>query len=72
MPRKKMPVVLFGTEFWDEVLNFEALVEWGVVNRSELDIFYKTDSVDDAYRYLSSRLEELYLSPKGLEKVKLT
>jgi uncharacterized protein (TIGR00730 family) len=72
MPRKKMPVVLFGTEFWDEVLNFEALVKWGVVNRTELGIFYKTDSVDDAYTYLSTRLEELYLSPKGLEKVKLT
>jgi uncharacterized protein (TIGR00730 family) len=72
MPRKKMPVVLFGTEFWDEVLNFEALVKWGVVNRNELGIFYKTDTVDDAYSYLSARLEELYLSPKGLEKVKLT
>jgi uncharacterized protein (TIGR00730 family) len=72
MPRKKMPVVLFGTEFWDEVLNFEALVKWGVVSRTELGIFYKTDSVDDAYKYLSTRLEELYLTPKGLEKVKLT
>jgi hypothetical protein len=72
MPRKSMPVVLFGTEFWDEVLNFEALVKWGVVSPSDLNIFHKTDSVDDAYEYLSGRLEELYLTPKGLEKVKLT
>jgi uncharacterized protein (TIGR00730 family) len=72
MPRKQMPVVLFGTEFWDQVLNFKALVEWGVVSPADLEIFHKTDSVDDAYEYLSSRLEELYLSPKGLEKVKLT
>src|SRR6266567_3147094 len=40
MPRKKMPVVLFGSEFWDEVLNFDALVRWGVVSSLDLDIFY--------------------------------
>jgi len=71
-PRKKMPVVLFGSEFWDEVLNFEALVRWGVVNATELEIFYKTDSVDDAFEYLTGKLEKLYLTPKGLEQVKLT
>jgi uncharacterized protein (TIGR00730 family) len=72
MPRKAMPVVLFGKEFWDEILNFEALVKWGVVGQQDLQIFHKTDSVDDAYQYLSRKLEDLYLSPKGLEKVKLT
>jgi uncharacterized protein (TIGR00730 family) len=71
-PRKSMPVVLFGSEFWDEVVNFEALVRWGVVNREDLEIFYKTDSVDDAFNYLRSRLESLYLTPQGLEQVKLT
>src|SRR4030095_11748862 len=48
-PRKAMPVVLFGTEFWDEVLNFDAFVRWGTVSQKELQIFHKTDSVDDAY-----------------------
>ena len=71
-PSKTMPVILFGSEFWDEVLNFEALVRWGVVNPEDLEIFHKTDSVDDAFEYLTSRLEKLYLTPKGLEQVKLT
>jgi uncharacterized protein (TIGR00730 family) len=71
-PRKEMPVVLFGTEFWDEVINFDALVRWGVVNPRELDIFYKTDSVDDAFEHLRGKLEQLYLTPAGLEQVKLT
>jgi predicted Rossmann-fold nucleotide-binding protein len=71
-PSKTMPVILFGTEFWDEVVNFEALVRWGVVSAQDLDIFHKTDSVDDAFEYLTSRLEQLYVTPKGLEEVKLT
>ena len=71
-PRKKMPVVLFGSEFWDEVIDFDALVRWGVVTATELEIFHKTDSVDDAFEYLTGKLEKLYLMPQGLEQVKLT
>ncbi|HET8678373.1 MAG TPA: LOG family protein [Blastocatellia bacterium] len=72
MPRKKMPVVLFGTEFWDEIIDFDALARWGVISRADMKIFFKTDSVDEAYEYLTSHLKEIYLSPKGLEQVKLT
>jgi len=71
-PHKTMPVILFGTEFWDEIINFEALVRWGVVSPDDLEIFHKTDSVDDAFSYLTGKLEKLYLTPKGLEQVKLT
>jgi uncharacterized protein (TIGR00730 family) len=71
-PRKAMPVVLFGNEYWDEVVNFDALVRWGTIRSEELQIFYKTDSVDDAYKYLTSKLEELYLTPEGLDQIKLT
>jgi len=72
MPQKAMPIVLFGTEFWDEVLDFDALVRWGVLRQEELDIFHKSDSVDDAFSYITSRLEQLYLTPGGLQEMKLT
>ena len=71
-PNKTMPVILFGSEFWNEVVDFDALVRWGVVSAKDLEIFHKTDSVDDAFDYLTARLEKLYLTPKGLEQVKLT
>ena len=71
-PHKSMPVILFGKEFWDEIIDFDALVRWGVVSSADLEIFHKTDSVDDAFEYLKNRLEWLYLTPKGLEQVKLT
>jgi uncharacterized protein (TIGR00730 family) len=71
-PHKTMPVILFGRDFWEEVIDFDALVRWGVVSPHDLDIFHLTDSVDDAFAYLTGQLEELYLTPKGLEEVKLT
>ena len=71
-PRKTMPVVLFGNEYWDEVINFDAFVRWGTVTAGELQLFYKTDSVDDAYKYLTGKLEGLYMTPEGLDQIKLT
>jgi uncharacterized protein (TIGR00730 family) len=71
-PRKAMPVVLFGTEYWDEIINFDAFVRWGTISAKDLQIFYKTNSVDDAYTYLVAKLDELYKTPEGLDQVKLT
>jgi len=71
-PRKVMPVVLFGNEYWDEVINFDAFVRWGTISAKEMQIFYKTDSVDDAYKYLTAKLEGLYATPEGLDQIKLT
>src|SRR5262252_1917000 len=62
-PRKIMPVVLFGTQYWDEVINFDACVRWGTISAADLQIFLKTDSVDEAYQYLTAKLESLYASP---------
>jgi predicted Rossmann-fold nucleotide-binding protein len=71
-PSKVMPVVLFGNEYWDEVIDFDAFVRWGTITEKELEIFYKTDTVDDAYNYLTAKLEGLYATPAGLDQIKLT
>jgi len=71
-PRKTMPIILFGTEFWNEIVNFDALLKWGMIGAEDLRLFLTTDSVDEAFNYLKSRLEELYPSPEKLDEVKLT
>jgi uncharacterized protein (TIGR00730 family) len=59
---KKLPIVLYGKEFWDDVLNLEALVKYGTISPEDLDLFIFTDSVDEAYDYLTHYLEEHALS----------
>jgi hypothetical protein len=58
---KDMPIVLFGREFWERVFNFDALVEFGYINESDLNLFKFCDTVDEAYDYLTRRLTDLYL-----------
>lgn len=59
--QKYMPVVLYGSEFWNEVINFEALVDWGVISKEDLDLFRVSDSVDETRDYLIEELTRYYL-----------
>ena len=63
--KKKMPIILYGSDFWDKVMNLEALAEFGTISREDLDLFQVADSVDDAYKILSERLEEFAIDNPG-------
>jgi len=54
---KKLPIVLFGREFWEDVMNLKALVKYGTISPEDLDLIHYTDSVDEAYEYLTDFLE---------------
>lgn len=63
--RKHMPVVLFGTRYWDEVINFDALVKYGMIDAQDVNLVYRTDSVDEAYEYLVGQLSQYSLGQPG-------
>jgi uncharacterized protein (TIGR00730 family) len=63
--RKHLTVVLFGTQYWDEVVDFEALVRNGMIDRADLDLFHRTDSVDEAYEIVTRELTQYALAERG-------
>ncbi len=62
---KKLPVVLFGSEYWDKVLNLDAMVEFGTINAEDLDLLYRTDDVDEAFNYITEELKDWALPHPG-------
>jgi uncharacterized protein (TIGR00730 family) len=58
---KQIPVVLFGKVFWNEVINFKALQEYGVIRSVDLELFKILDDVDEAFEYITGQLRKLYL-----------
>lgn len=56
-----LPIVLYGNEYWDEVLNLEAAVKWGTISPKDLHLLHRMDDVDSAFEFLTSELTRLYL-----------
>jgi len=63
--KKPMPIVLFGNDYWNEVVNFDALVKHGTIDAKDLKIVHRTDSVDDAYEWITGRLLKDALEKPG-------
>src|SRR5262245_59599240 len=63
--KKPMPIVLFGTEYWREVVNFDSLAQHGMINPEDIDLVHRTDSVDDAYEWIIAQLAEKALAQPG-------
>ena len=63
--RKHMPVVLFGSEYWNEVVNFPALVRYGMIDAGDLDLFLITDSLSEAFDHVTSQLDQFALDQPG-------
>jgi hypothetical protein len=59
--KKHLPIVLFGTEYWNEILNFEPMVKYGTISPEDVNLFFRTDSVDEAFDYLVNDLENYAL-----------
>lgn len=58
--RKKMTVVLFGKDYWKDVINFDALVKYGMISAVDMALFSFADTPTEAFEILSTSLERDY------------
>ena len=47
-----VPVILFGTKFWKDLIDFEYLVNEGTINEEDIDLFVYCDKAKDAWDYI--------------------
>jgi uncharacterized protein (TIGR00730 family) len=55
--KKHLPIVLFGSEYWNEVIDFEPMLKYGTISPEDLNLFFRTDSVDEAFEFITKDLE---------------
>src|SRR4029078_12577988 len=60
---KKIGVVLYGREYWKQVLDFHPMVEWGAIAEKDLELFNYFDTPVDAFDYLRDHLIAHHLEP---------
>ncbi len=58
---KQMPIVVYGQDYWNEVINFDAMARWGMISPEDVELFQFFDDVDSTFEYLKTELTRLYL-----------
>jgi uncharacterized protein (TIGR00730 family) len=54
---RNIPVILYGTSYWKEIVNFEALSRHGMIDAADLELFQFADEPAAAFRIIKERLE---------------
>ncbi|MEX2617357.1 MAG: TIGR00730 family Rossman fold protein [Alphaproteobacteria bacterium] len=63
--RRKLPLLLFGSEYWRNIMQLEKMADYGTINFEDLTLFHVTDSVDEACDWLQSQLAEWAVDHPG-------
>lgn len=60
---RPMPIIIYGTKYWRDIIDFKALVRWGTISERDLDLFKFCDSPKEAFSHLKQQLTKFYLRP---------
>jgi len=54
----RVPIILFGEKYWNDVVNWQAMVDYGTISQTDVDQLFFTDSVDVAYKYIVENVND--------------
>ncbi len=54
-------ILIYGRKYWDQVLDFRAMVRWGMINQDEYNMLEFADTVDEAFDRVRSGLEKYHM-----------
>jgi uncharacterized protein (TIGR00730 family) len=67
---KKLLVILYGSEYWDEVLHLQPLADWGAINETDMKLLCRVNSVDEAFGELQRHLLKHHMVPQTPQETK--
>ena len=65
---KKMIIVIYGSEYWKQIVNFEAMVDAGVISATDLDLFKMFDTPEESFAFLKEGLTKYHLAPQQAKR----
>src|SRR5262245_23661259 len=62
---KKIEVILYGREYWKEVIDLKPMIEWGAIAEQDLDLMHWAETPGEAFERLRAHLIAHHLEPEG-------
>ena len=72
---EKIQIILYGSEYWDRILNLEPMAEWGAIAPSDCTLIKRADAPEQAFELLKTHLTEHHLQkpvPKKMPQLART
>lgn len=66
--KKKMLLIVYDEKYWRSIINFNGLIERGVVSKNDMNLFSFCNSTEEAFKLVKNYFEKNYLSSKGLKE----
>jgi len=60
---KQIGIILYGSEYWNQVLHFGTMAEWGAISTKDISLIQRSDSPADAFELLRAHLVTHHLEP---------
>jgi uncharacterized protein (TIGR00730 family) len=60
---KKIAVILYGREYWENVINLDPMAEWGAIAEQDKELIHYADTPDEGFAQLKVHLEQHHLEP---------
>ena len=67
---KKLLVILYGNDYWNEVFDLKPLAEWGAISDADLDLLCRVDSAEHAFEELKAHLLTYHMVPQTAQESK--
>jgi uncharacterized protein (TIGR00730 family) len=61
---KKILVVIYGSEYWKRLINFDVMIDAGTIAAADLDLFHMADSPEEGFEFLRDGLTKYHLGPQ--------
>ena len=65
---KKLCVILYGSEYWDQILDLEPMLEWGAISKDDLSLLHKVDTPEAALDRLVQHLRANHMVPSTAQE----
>ncbi len=62
--KKNLKIIIYDEKYWKDILNFDKLADYGMINKSDLNLFQFCSSLDDAFDAITKHFEKYYLKKK--------
>ena len=59
---KPLKIIMYGESYWREIVDFDALIEHGMISAPDMKLFDFSSTVDDAFEKITAHVTKYYLN----------